>query len=76
MTACGKGCWECKKGEPKELELSKPAFEFFCTKVAILSISGTRRQRASSRPILVTKLINFLYQTSQPTDIMVLFFNL
>jgi len=28
-TACGKGYWECKKGEPEIVELSNPAFEFF-----------------------------------------------
>jgi hypothetical protein len=28
-TACGKGYWECKRGEPEVLELSNPAFEFF-----------------------------------------------
>jgi len=28
-TACGKGYWDCKKGEPEVLNLDLPAIEFF-----------------------------------------------
>ena len=28
-TACGKGYWECKPGEPKVLKLIRPSIEFF-----------------------------------------------
>jgi hypothetical protein len=28
-TACGKGYWTCKKGEPSELKLTNPAIDFF-----------------------------------------------
>ncbi len=28
-TACGKGYWDCKPGEPAVLDLTLPAFEFF-----------------------------------------------
>jgi len=28
-TACGKGYWACKKGEPSELKLTIPAIDFF-----------------------------------------------
>jgi len=28
-TACGKGYWECEKGEPKILELKRPAINYF-----------------------------------------------
>jgi hypothetical protein len=28
-TACGKGYWACKKGEPSELKLTNPAIDFF-----------------------------------------------
>jgi hypothetical protein len=28
-TACGKGYWECKQGEPEELELNYPAIDYF-----------------------------------------------
>ena len=30
-TACGKGLWECKAGEPKQLHLRHPAIDFFKT---------------------------------------------
>jgi hypothetical protein len=28
-TACGKGYWNCKTGEPSELNLKQPAISFF-----------------------------------------------
>ncbi|MBI5696618.1 MAG: hypothetical protein HZC51_12960 [Nitrospirae bacterium] len=28
-TACGKGYWDCKEGEPAEIELKNPAINFF-----------------------------------------------
>ncbi|MDA8082532.1 MAG: hypothetical protein M0024_02600 [Nitrospiraceae bacterium] len=28
-TACGKGYWDCKKGEPEILKLKQPAIDFF-----------------------------------------------
>jgi hypothetical protein len=28
-TACGKGYWNCKKGEPEELRLDRPGIDFF-----------------------------------------------
>ncbi len=28
-TACGKGYWECKKGEPEKLRLERPGIDFF-----------------------------------------------
>jgi hypothetical protein len=28
-TACGKGYWDCKKGEPAELNLRMPAMDLF-----------------------------------------------
>jgi len=30
-TACGKGLWECKKGEPAKLHLTRPGIDFFKT---------------------------------------------
>jgi hypothetical protein len=29
ITACGKGIWKCKKGEPEELHLRNPGIDFF-----------------------------------------------
>jgi hypothetical protein len=28
-TACGKGYWDCKKGEPEELRLERAGIDFF-----------------------------------------------
>jgi hypothetical protein len=30
-TACGKGLWDCKKGEPEKLRLVRPGIDFFQT---------------------------------------------